>query len=194
MNKTMKLVLLVTLALASSLAFSQNTVTAISGSTNVALSASFLSALQSLDVTAGVVYPTVISSSAIANFPVSSGAIDLDTSLGNIDHQGGLTLSAGKTTVAIQDFIIDTTGKTPVITGLAIANGTLVGRITLFDLAFPKSFSLPIKLTDKELIYLTSIGVTLDASAASTLNAEFGTSAFKAGMSIGTACVSALTK
>lgn len=189
----MKIALFVTLALASSLAFSQNTVTVISGSTNVALSTTFLDALQSLSVTPGVVYPTVINGNATANFPIGSGAIDLDTALGNIDHQGGLTLTAGKTVVAIQDFIIDTTGKTLVITGIAVANGALVGRITLFDLALPSNFTLPIKLTDKELLRLTSVTVTLDAAAASTLNSVFGTTAFKAGLSVGTASVNALT-
>ena len=147
----MKFALVVTLALASSAAFAQNTVTALSGSTNVTLSTSFLSALQSLDVT------------------------------------------AGSTTVAIQDFLINTTKAAPVITGLVIANGALSNRITLFDLAFGSGFSLPLKETDNTLLHIGGVTVTLDAAAASTLNTTFGVTAFKAGMSVGTATVNAVT-
>jgi hypothetical protein len=188
----MKFALVVTLALASSAAFAQNTVTALSGSTNVTLSTSFLSALQSLDVTAGVVYPTILNG-AVVNFPIASGAIDLDTAKGNLDHQGGLTLTAGSTTVAIQDFLINTTKAAPVITGLVIANGALSNRITLFDLAFGSGFSLPLKETDNTLLHIGGVTVTLDAAAASTLNTTFGVTAFKAGMSVGTATVNAVT-
>jgi hypothetical protein len=182
----------VSLALASSSAFAQKTVNVWLGSTDVALSSTFLGALKSLDVAPGVIFPTDLIGTTV-NFPIGSGAIDLDTAKANLDHQGGLTLTAGKTTVAIQDFIIDTTGSAPVITGLAVVNGALVGRITLFDLTLPKGFSTPIHLVANTFLKLSGITVTLDASAASTLNSIFGVTAFKAGLSIGTASVAALT-
>jgi hypothetical protein len=190
-NRMMQFALIVSLAFASSALFAQNTVTVTSGTTNVALCSTFLDALGSLNITAGVVYPTVLNGTTV-NFPIGSGAIDLDTALGNIDHQGGLTLTEGKTVVAIQDFIIDTTGKSPVITGIAVVDGGLVGRIVLFDLAFPSSFKTPLKLIDKTFLQLNKVTVTLDAAAASTLNTEFNTKGFTAGLSVGTATVSAL--
>jgi hypothetical protein len=124
------LVLMVTLALASGSAMAQNTKIFQFGETSVKLSSSFLHALQTLKVTPGVITPTQLSDTDV-NFPIIGGAIDLDTALGNIEHSGGLTLTAGKTVLGIQNFIIDTTGKTPVITGLAVLNGAVVGRITL---------------------------------------------------------------
>jgi hypothetical protein len=193
MNKKhmMKFALAIALTLASTTTFAQTTVTALLGSTNVALSSTFLNALSSLKVTPGVVYPTILLGTTV-NFPIGSGALDLTSAKGNLDHQGGLTLTAGKTTVAIQDFLIDTTASTPVITGLAIVNGELVGRITLFDLAFPSNFKKPIKLVDNVFLNLSSITVTLDGEAASTLNSVFNTTGFKEGLSIGTASVRAV--
>jgi hypothetical protein len=188
----MKFALVTALALAATASFAQTTVTALSGSTNVVLSTTFLNALSTLKVTPGVVYPTVLNGTTV-NFPIGSGAIDLTTAKGNLDHQGGLTLTSGKTTVTIQDFLIDTTASMPVITGLAIVNGELVGRITLFDLAFSSGFKLPIKLIDRTFLYLGWVSVTLDGEAASTLNTEFSTSGFKAGLSVGTANIKALT-
>lgn len=186
-----RLTLVLALAFTTS-AFAQNTKITESGETTVDLATSFLSALQSLGVTPGVIGPTQLNGVKV-NFPITSGAIDLDTALGNIDHSGGLTLTAGSTVVSIQNFIIDTTGSAPVITGLASVNGALVGRIPLFDLTLPSNFSLPLKLTDSVLLNLCSVGVTLDATAAKTLNKVFGITALKGGLAIGTANVQAFT-
>ena len=162
------------------------------GTTNVNLSSGFLGALKSLSVTPGVIAPTQLNGPQV-NFPIIGGAIDLDSALGNIEHSGGLTLTAGNTVLAIENFTIDTTGKTPVITGLAVLNGALVGRITLFDLALPKNFSLPIKEYLGNLVYFTGVTVTLDPGAATTLNKVFGTSTFAGGFTIGSATVEAFT-
>jgi hypothetical protein len=192
-NQMMKFAMVMTLALATTAAFAQKTVTLQSGTTNVALSSAFLDALQSLNIAPGVVYPTILSGTktVTANFPIGSGGIDLVTALGNIDHQGGLTLSSSTTVVALQDFIIDTTGKSPVITGLAVVNSGLVGRITLFDLVL--NAKPPLTLQAGLALYLPDVVATLDAQAASTLNSVFGTTGFKAGLSIGTAKVIGLT-
>ena len=87
--------------------FAQNTKTLDSGITLVKLSSTFTSALQSLNVTPGTVAPTRIRNGS-AWFPVTGGAIDLDTAAGNIIHSGGLTLEAGGIKVSLQSFIIDT--------------------------------------------------------------------------------------
>ena len=186
-----RLVLMAVLALACT-AFAQETKIVESGETTVALSSGFLNALQSLGVTPGVISPTQLNGTTV-NFPINGGALDLKTALGNIGHSGGLTLSAGGTVVSIANFTIDTTGKSPVITGLVVANGTLVRRITLFDIALPGNFKLPLTQYRSVLIDLQGVTVTLDGAAANALNQAFNTSAFKAGFGIGTARVRAFT-
>lgn len=185
------LVLTAVLALACA-AFAQETRIVESGETTVALSSDFLDALKSLGVTPGVVTPTQLNRTTV-NFPINGGAIDLKTAAGNVGHAGGLTLSAGGTVVAIQNFTIDTTAKSPVITGLVVANGTLVGRINLFDLALPKNFNLPLVEYRATLVDLSGVAVTLNGAAAAALNQAFKTDAFASGFGIGTARVRAFT-
>ena len=137
----------------------QQTKTLFTGRTSVKLSSTFTGALSSLGVTVGRVFPTEIEYGT-ANFPVTGGAIDLDTASGNVLHSGGLTLKAGDTKVTLQSFIIDTTTGKPVITGLVSVNGSLLGRIPLFDLTLPAGFSLPLHLTPDGL----PVGVQLVAA------------------------------
>ncbi|MGD1106058.1 MAG: hypothetical protein ABR865_03375 [Terracidiphilus sp.] len=167
-------------------AFAQKTETIEGGRTTVALASGFVSALGSLDVTPGTVGPTRLYNGTV-NFPVTGGAIDLDTAASQILHSGGLTLTAGQTTVTLQSFIIDTTG-TPVITGLVSVDGKLLGRLPLFDLALPSGITLPLKPHDGQII-LKGVGVTLDSTAAGALNSVFHVSAFTGGFGIGTAKV-----
>ena len=164
----------------------QQTKTLFTGRTSVKLSSAFTTAVADLGVSVGRVFPTEIWD-GWAVFPVTGGAIDLDTASGNILHSGGLTLKAGDTKVTMQSFIIDTTGK-PMITGLVSVNGKLLGRIPLFDLTLPAGFSLPLHLKENRLA-LKGVGLTLDAQAAGALDAVFHVNAFTAGFPIGSAQV-----
>lgn len=154
-------------------ASAQQTRTLFTGRTSVKLSSTFTGALSSLNVPVGRVFPTEVED-GVATFPVTGGAIDLDTAAGNILHSGGLTLKAGDTKVALQSYIIDTTGK-PVITGLVVVNGKLIGRYPLFDITLPAGFSLPLRLKENRLV-LKGVGLTLDPWAAGALNGVFGLS------------------
>jgi hypothetical protein len=167
-------------------ASAQKTETVEVGRTTVSLASGFVSALGSLGVTPGTVSPTRLHYGTV-NFPVTGGAIDLDTAASQILHSGGLTLTAGQTEVTLQSFIIDTTG-TPVITGLVSVNGKLLGRLPLFDLALPSGITLPLKPYDGQII-LKGVGITLDSTAAGALNNVFHVSAFKGRFGIGTAKV-----
>lgn len=191
-NKFVTRICLVAVLAFACTAVAQDTKVLESGETTVALSGDFLHALQSLGVTPGVISPTQLNKTTV-NFPINGGAIDVKTAAGNIGHTGGLTLSAGGTVVSIQNFTIDTTAKTPVITGLVVANGALVGRINLFDLALPGNLKLPLLQYRSVLIDLSEVGVTLDGAAASALNQVFKTDGFAAGLGIGTARVRAFT-
>ena len=102
------LALTLALALVTASAAAQDTRIVQFGSTNVNLSSGFLDALKALNVKPGVIAPTRLVRTQV-NFPVIGGAIDLDTAVDNIEHSGGLTLTAGNTVLGIQNFIIDTT-------------------------------------------------------------------------------------
>jgi hypothetical protein len=180
------------LVLAAALAFAGHaaaapTVNTLGGDTRVALSSTFLDALGSLGVSASSTYPASIRS-GVARFPIPTGEIDAGTYKGEIVHQGGLDLSAGAVTVNISSFVIDTTGATPVLTGLVKANDSLVGRITLFDLGLGAAPRVQAYGRYGSL-RIDDVAVTLDAEAAAALNDVFGVTAFTAGIPIGTARV-----
>lgn len=177
--------LFIALSVAGSNAFAQQTKTLSEGVTSVTLSSTFVDALTSLSLTPGTVAPTELERGK-ASFPVIGGALDLATGKGNILHSGGLTLNAGDTHVALQSFIIDTTA-TPVITGLVSVNGTLIGRIPLFDITLPAGFSVPLNPRGW-VLQLKGVGLALDPAAASALSGVFKTTV-PAGLPIGTANV-----
>lgn len=161
-----------------------NTPSALFGTTQVALGGTFVGALNTLGVTPGVIFPTQIVN-GVATFPIESGTIELATAKGEINHSGGLTLTAGTTKVRLTSFLIDTTGAAPVITGLVAANDAVVGRIPLFDLV-PQGLTLPLRAGAGAL---QNVNVELNATAAEALNAVFGVTAFSGGFPIGVATV-----
>ena len=154
--------------------------------TGVALDAGFISALGTLGVTPSINRPAVLNGTQ-AGFPVLGGELDLTTAAGEIFHTGGLTLTAGTTSVSLINFLIDTTGGTPVLTGAVIQTGALVGRVPLFNLQLP-ALTLPLApMGGRNLLQIKGIGVTLTAQAAAALNAAFGVTAFTEGFVIGQA-------
>jgi len=174
-------------------AFAQKSKTVEAGLTSVKLSTTFTGALESLGVTAGTVAPTRICDGT-ATFPITGGAIDLDSAAGNIVHSGGLTLEAGGTEVRLQSFVIDTTSTTPgapVLTGIVIVNNKLVGRLPLFNLVLPAGFSLPLRAEGGFVLQLKDVGLTLTSTAAGALNGVYGLKpgTIPADLPIGTASV-----
>jgi hypothetical protein len=176
-------------ALASTSASAQATVQVGGGVTSVALSSVFTGALTTLGVTPSPLSPASLSG-ATANFPVTGGAVDADTAKGEIDHSGGLVLTAGSTVVTLSNFDITYLSGAPVLTGIVTANGTLVGRYALFNLAVDAS--LPIQPKNDFYVYLPGVKLTLTSGAANLLNGAFGVTAFTGGIPIGTANASLL--
>jgi hypothetical protein len=158
-----------------------------SGQTAVTLSSGFLGAVTSLGLSVTPVLPGTLFG-GVASFPVNGGTLDLATARGEIGHTGGLEFAAGMTKVQLLNFVIDTT-ETPKLTGAVVANGTLVGRVHLFDLTLPDGITLPLE-PQNELLIIPNTGVRLSAAAAEALNALFNVTAFTPGFEIGTARVS----
>jgi hypothetical protein len=158
------------------------------GYTLVELSSGFVGALTSLQIAPskalpGALYPP------LAYFPIVAGRLDASNARGEIPHSGGLKLTRGATQVILSDFVIDTTGLAPRLTGLVTANGTIVGRIPLFNLALP-ALTLPLNLpAGPETLRIEGTQVTLTTDAATALNGAFSTTAFVAGFNIGVASV-----
>ena len=179
------------LTLPMSQAVAEPTEATRAGATIVKLSPDFLKALATLKVAPGAIAPgklEVNSRGAKASFPITTGAVDLGTLKAEISHEGGLSLSAGKTRVELTSFIIDLAGDRPVLTGLVTVNDSLIGRVPLFDLnVSPRGVG-----GNEDYLKINDVGVTLTAEAADALNSIFGVTAFTGGFPIGTAYVRAI--
>lgn len=167
------------------------TVNTYVGSTTVALSPVLLNALGSLHVTPSRQFPGELSG-ATARFPIPTGQIDLASLHGEIVHSGGLNLKAGNTTVTLSDFVIDTTGSAPVLTGLVSVNGDVVVRLPLFNIALTQTPAIKNYGVAGQVI-ISGAALSLTSQAASALNQAFGVTAFSQGIPIGTATINALT-
>jgi hypothetical protein len=175
---------------ASLQALAAPTETTRAGSTSVQLAPEFLKALNSLKVTPAPIAPGrlyVRRGGAKAAFPITTGAVDLATVRGEIGHEGGLSLSANGTRAELSAFLIDVTGNRPVLSGLAVVDDNLVGRLPLFDLHLSASRID----ADDDFLKVDWVQVTLSQEAADALNQIFGVDAFTAGFPIGTAKIRA---
>lgn len=192
MKKMVSLVMIAFLLVGAFIPASANpSVNLGSGQTRVFLSNDFVGALGALNLSAGSVGNGVLSS-GVAAFPIVGGVLDLQNAKGEINHSGGLFLATRTTRVELSSFNIDTTGATPVLTGLVTANGDLVGRVPLFRLELP-ALTLPLQPQAFGTVFVPNVKVTLSPEAAAALNSIFGVTAFTAGFNIGTAQVYALT-
>jgi hypothetical protein len=179
-----------TAVLAATSSFAQ-TVPLASGRTTVALSTDFLGALTTLNVRPSVVGQGRLMGTLLS-FPITQGSLNAANARGEVFHTGGLQLAAGTTTVQLLNFTIDTMGNSPVLTGLVVANGAVVGRIPLFALRLPATFTPPVRPASGVFVELPGVAVELGAEAATALNGAFGVNAFRQGFGIGTATVRAL--
>ena len=159
------------------------------GYTLVELAPEFVAALGTLGIAPSKNLPGTLHS-RIALFPITGGRVDAANARGEIPHAGGLKLTRGTTQVILTDFIIDTaSGANARLTGLVTANGSVVGRVPLFNVALP-AIQLPLALPPSpEQLLIEGNRLTLTAEAATALNGAFGVTAFAAGFNIGVASV-----
>ncbi len=175
----------IALSMAAPMASAAPTAQIRDGYTLVELLPSFVGALGSLGIAPSKVLPGTLHQ-RIAFFPITGGRLDAADARGEVPHSGGLALTRDSTEVVISDFIVDTTSA-PKLTGIVTANGSIVGRIPLFNLTLPQ-LVLPLQLpAGPETLLIEGNRVTLTAEAAAALNAAFRTTAFTPGFNIGIA-------
>jgi hypothetical protein len=149
------------------------------GATALALDPGTAQALTGLGIAVGPAAPATARPDGSLAFPITRDRVDADTLAGTIRHSGGLTFSRGAT--AVSDFVIDT-APDPKLTAEAAGD-----RLDLLALDLG---GLTREIRGRA-VTLGGIGATLAPPAAAALNAAFGTTAFQAGLPIGTATVAA---
>ncbi len=160
------------------------------GTTSVKLNGGFVKALKKLKLTPGAVGAADVKG-ATARFPVTGGSLKYfkpgseDPYVqGELKHEGGgLTLKAGKKTVALTDFVIDP-GESK-LTGTVSINGKVADKgVSLF---FLDGRTLKPLRKIKDGAVLEGTTVRLKGGAAKLLNKTFDTKALKGGLKIGIA-------
>jgi hypothetical protein len=153
------------------------------GTTRLALDPGAASALTSLGVTAAPIAPATAGSAGLA-FPITGGALNAKTLAGSVTHSGGIRLSSGARKVDLRSFTVRVS-KSPVLT--AEVGGARLPILAL-DLSKAKI------VTKGRVVTVSGVVASLTAGAAGALNQAFGTTAFAAGLKLGTATVAAKVK
>ena len=168
--------------------FAAPTKSLFGGSTTVTLSSDLTTAAAALGLSIRSINPARNNRRTRVSFPITSGNLDFQNARGEIIHTGGLRIANASTSVELTNFIIDTTGEQPVLTGLVQANDSVVARIKLFKLQLP-NLELPLPAGAFQ-ITIPDVQLRLTAEAAGALNQVFGVTAFTENFNVGTAHVS----
>ncbi|NEM90770.1 hypothetical protein [Galbitalea soli] len=160
--------------------------------TQVTLDPGFLAALTSLKLTPGVIGTATLTDGAL-HFPITGGNVkyfDPKQSYrpyvqGEIDHNGsGISLTAGKTTVQLTNFVIDP--GTSKLMGTVSANGVKVAdNVYIFSL-HGQTLKPLYKDADGNAV-LEGTEVYVSADAAALLDKTFGTTAVTDKLLVGVA-------
>ena len=157
------------------------TVKLAGGYTTLKLYPATAAALKSLGVNVSLVRPATVSHGGI-RFPITGGRIDPATAAGEIDHSGGLELSAGGTHVGLTSFNVKVGARSSLT---ALVGGQRVQIINL-DTSHAR-------ITRSGLgTHVTDVRATLTALAAQALNSAFHVHAFSGGLPLGTVSVHAV--
>jgi len=156
------------------------------GDTALAIDPGTLQAIVGLGVTPGVIGPATLDGTT-ARFPITGGSAALDLSAATVTHSGGLSLTKGSTVVSLTDFDIRVGSGAPQL--FASLNGD-ADKVAILDL----DLSALQPTVSGRSITLAGVVAKLTQGAADALNAAFGTTAFSAGLTVGTATVSAAGK
>ena len=150
------------------------------GATTLTLDAGLAAVLKANGVTVAPVAPAAANEDGSISFPITGGSLGDPT---EIDHSGGLTFSAGSTSLTATDFAVRVSGTPGLLT--ASVGGAQVPLLKL-DLADATTGRSGAATT------ITGIRASLTRDAAKALNATFSVSLFRGGATVGTVAVKAL--
>jgi hypothetical protein len=168
------------------------------GDTAVALDKGFTDALTSLGLKPGVTGSATLTDGSV-HFPITQGSVTYWSPDGKyrpyvqglLDHNGsGLSLTAGDTTVTLQNFVVNPGSSK--LYGDVLVNGKSAAQDAyLFSLH--GGTLKPLQLKGDDAI-LTGTTVHVSADAAKLLDSTFKTDAVKGGLLVGTATITAQIK
>jgi hypothetical protein len=165
-----------------------STKTVSGGRLTVTLDTSFLQAVRSVGISPIRTRPANLRH-GVLTLPISVGSIDTTTGQIELVSSGGFAFTAGTTQVQLGNrFFTVLSGQQAVVSAMLSVNGNTIGRVALFDLQLPR-LTLPLKPDANGDVTIGGIQFTLSDQIATALNTNFGTSAFTAGMPVGTATI-----
>ena len=147
------------------------------GATSLVVDPNAAAALTSLGVTPGLVGPAYAANGAF-NFPITNSALSALRS-GSIAHSGGISLTAGSTTVKLTNFWINLNSRDLT----AVVNGG--PRVSILNLDFSGA---KVGLS-RGVLTLGPVTARLTSAAAGALNQAFNVQAFTEGLTLGQATV-----
>ena len=153
------------------------------GQSTLAFSEEFLESIEPCDIAR--IKPGVMKQKGTQiRFPLAGGAIDLETFDGTVAHNGGFTISCfeGSSVVSLSNFTLNTIGGPPVITAIAVVDGTLQDQILAF---VPGEEHLIEISSNGKNVYLRKVDLLLTEDAAALLNMKLDTMLFFEGQLIG---------
>uniref|UniRef100_A0A942SXP3 Uncharacterized protein n=1 Tax=Neobacillus citreus TaxID=2833578 RepID=A0A942SXP3_9BACI len=168
------------------------------GNTAVALDKGFTDALTSLKLTPGVSGDAKLEDGSVS-FPITAGSVTYWSPDGDyrpyvqglLNHDdSGLTLTAGETTVTLENFVVNP-GNSKLYGDVLVNGKVAVSNAYLFELW--GGTLKPLQLEGDNAI-LTGTTVHVSQDAADLLNKTFGTDAVKRGLLVGTATITAQIK
>ena len=154
------------------------------GDTRLTLDPDAAAALTSLGITPAPIGPASAKPDGSLAFPITGGRLDAKTFAGKVKHSGGISLTQGSTVVELTEFDIQIDSD-PDLTALLGGN-----RVSILDLDLS---NLEAGVNKKGVVRLAEVSAGLTQGAADALNAAFGTSAFTAGLTLGTTVTKAKT-
>lgn len=166
----------VALTLSASSAYAQKIYVVEDGRTTLTMSKVFFADLAAIGAT-----PTPVAGSQLLDnqiyFPITSGAISLQTAEGQILHSGGININTTTKQVKFDSFIVNTIGEESFVTALVVVDGKFLGRIKVFDLTLPADLTLPVVPKNGDF-FLAGVRWNLDPEGAAALNDAFATKVF----------------
>ena len=153
------------------------------GTTTVDIGVQMQATLDSQGVTVANVLPAGFDLAlGTGVFPIAAGDVDTEGPGGGgqpvlveILHQGGLTLTAGGTRVALTSFALGNLGNDSIISAVLKVEDSIVGRIRLFTVTMTEDpVVVPPSGSTAGRVRFSDVELRLSQGAANALNAAFG--------------------